>query len=110
MRKSLALWAVIGSLSLLGCAEDGRFGREGSLPWHNRTSAVAKADYFGKICASYGYAYKTPEMAECISKETRLSKQEANAEWDNLIKTLETPKSTKTNCRRYGNSIECETY
>ena len=71
MKSVLVVLAVIGSVGLSGCDAGGNLGREGSLLWHNRTSAVEKAAYFGAICNSYGFKYGTPEMAQCIGEETR---------------------------------------
>ena len=90
MRSSLILLAALGTTILSGCmAEDGGFGREGSPIWFSRTSAAEQAAYFGKVCASYGFAYKTPSMAQCISKESRSGKQSADARMDSAINNLQ---------------------
>jgi hypothetical protein len=118
MRSSLVLLAALGTTILSGCiAEDGRLGAEGSPIWFGRTSAAEQIAYFGKVCASYGFAYKTPAMAQCIATERRSSKQSADANMDSAMQNLqrqqqilEASRPRTTNCNAWGNQLNCTTY
>ena len=118
MRSSLILLAALGTTILSGCmAEDGGLGREGSPIWFGRTSAAEQIAYFGKVCASYGFAYKTSAMAQCIATERRSSRQSANARMDSAIQDLQRQQQIQnanrprtTNCNAWGNQLNCRTY
>ena len=114
MRTYFNIAMLIGAFILSSCDKDGNLGAEGSLPWHNRTSAEEKAIYFGNICSAYGFEYGTKEMAECIAQETRLSRQAADAAWSDMTDSLQSMgeqnrQTYTTSCNSWGNQTNCTT-
>ena len=92
----------LASITISGCAADGKLGREGSPVWHNRTSTAEKVKYFTPTCLEYGFEKGSPEFKQCVVDEIRISKNNANA----AMRSINSANRSVT-CRTYGNTTRC---
>jgi hypothetical protein len=107
---------------LAGCNSTGSgIGMAESPLWHMSATKEDKLQYFTNQCLEFGFKYNTPEMAQCIQNQTNQSRRSANADFsralDNfnannqrMLDNAAANRPVQTNCRRWGNQVNCTSY
>ncbi len=117
---------VCASLIVLASCEqnpDGSFGQIGGETWYETSSPEAKAAYFSRVCAGYGFKPDTPQLAQCVAQEARQARQTYQANLAMAATAFTAPQlsvqpmgrfgvstPTTTNCQRVGNMLNCTSY
>jgi hypothetical protein len=106
----------------LVCAEAGCAGTQGEtylgLPgspaWFATASPQTVAAYYGQRCQGYGFKPGTDAMAQCVQQEALAKRQSNSADWRATVAAQQAAQQQQrmqtTNCRRFGNQINCTTF
>ena len=99
MKKIILLASIIG---LSGCQS---VGMVGSPLWHMTTSKNDKIAAYRETCVGYGFVRGTPEMAQCISTESRDSRASASDRMRAFSESMKPPQTINCTSTRTGTII-----
>lgn len=115
----MAIFKLLPVALLMLCVSacDGRgvngerlWGRPGSPAWEMSASDQTKYAYYASRCQSYGFAWGTPWMAQCIAEETRAGKHSSSQAMSQLGASLSASQrmnQSPMTCTMVGNMMSC---
>ena len=134
MKQILRVLFALSVLGLLGCstptpaeraaANERRQAYAQEQAKAEKAALLEKTRAFQKICNSYGFKYKTPEMAQCVASETRQAREsrerKRQAALDAFIDNADrfvadenrridqfNSRQRTTSCNTFGSNINC---
>lgn len=95
---------------VIAACQTGGIGRVGSPAWDLSTSQEQKVAYFSQVCASYGFAPNTPQMAQCIQAEAQGARTSASARASALANNPALRQPQQTTCLDTIGGFTCNSF
>ena len=91
--------------SVVTACGNGGIGLTGSPAWHMTASAEDKKKYYTSECLGFGYKANTPEMAECIQRQSNQSRSRASASMNSALSDINRASSAASTPNRSGTAF-----